>query len=209
MKTKSLANRVPIYLTANGNSIPSYFNAHDPSPIYSRQLSHEFEQYLSNSIAVANRWSVIQYKITCVSSIDRLFTEPLVEAVRKHFTIKKTLKEKEFRKFKKRAVFLLILSFSIAMTGQWLLPFVIGEESAAAHSGLTNALDVFSWVIMWKPIERLIFGWNPYLKELSILNKLITAEATILEDEKAMDPFIPDKKETEFPPLRAESLQVV
>jgi hypothetical protein len=44
------------------------------------------------------------------------------------------------------------------------------------HTGLSNSMDVFTWVILWKPIDRLIFYWNPFLKEISLLDRLQKAE---------------------------------
>ncbi len=44
-------------------------------------------------------------------------------------------------------------------------------------------LDVFSWVILWKPIDKLIFAWNPYLKEISIYHRLVIAETILNEPE--------------------------
>jgi hypothetical protein len=58
----TIQKRVTIYLTADSDSIQSYFNQHDPSPIYTRQLSQEFEMYLENSISRLNviRLSIIK-----------------------------------------------------------------------------------------------------------------------------------------------------
>jgi hypothetical protein len=58
------------------------------------------------------------------------------------------------------------------------------DKEENLFSIISNYLDVFSWVVMWKPIERLIFYWNPFLKELSILNKMINADAIVLENEE-------------------------
>ena len=44
-----------------------------------------------------------------------------------------------------------------------------------------NSLDILCWVILWKPIERLIFYWNPYLKDISVMERLEKAEVTITE----------------------------
>jgi len=63
------------------------------------------------------------------------------------------------------------------------------------HSAFSNALDVFSWVILWKPIDRLIFYWNPFLKEICILDKMINAEAAIIENEKSSTVLTVTKKE--------------
>jgi hypothetical protein len=37
--------------------------------------------------------------------------------------------------------------------------------------------------VLWKPIDRLIFYWNPFLKDISIFDKLEKAEVIITEVE--------------------------
>jgi hypothetical protein len=39
-------------------------------------------------------------------------------------------------------------------------------------------------VILWRPIDKLIFYWNPHLKDISLMDKLATAEVIIIENEK-------------------------
>jgi len=50
-----------------------------------------------------------------------------------------------------------------------------------------NVVDVFSWVILWKPIDRLIYYWNPFKKDLHLLRRLAQAEVNILEKEKSIE----------------------
>jgi hypothetical protein len=50
------------------------------------------------------------------------------------------------------------------------------------ESVLHNYADVFSWVVMWQPIYRLVFMWNPYKKEISLLHKLANADAIIIKN---------------------------
>lgn len=177
---KTLLKRISVYLTIDENTINKYFNPHDPSPIYKRQLSHEFEQYITSSTLAVKRHTAIRYKLVYSNEADKDYIEPLIHAVRRHFSIQRELKENEFFKFKKRSYKLLFISFAVVMICQGVLPYVIHEEHRA-HSALSNALDVFSWVILWKPIEKLIFYWNPFLKELSILDKLTNAEIVTVE----------------------------
>lgn len=179
---KPLSKRISIFLTVDSTSTAGYFNPHDPAPIYSRQLSQEFEVYITNAVLLAKRHSTVRYKVTC-SAKEKRNAELLMQAIRKHFTIKKTLKEGEFAKFKKKAYSLLALSFIVVMICQGLLPFIFGQDHRI-HTTFSNALDVFSWVILWKPIERLIFYWNPFLKDISILEKLINAEVIIIQKSK-------------------------
>ncbi|MBL7741653.1 MAG: hypothetical protein JNK14_20710 [Chitinophagaceae bacterium] len=179
---KPLARRISIFLSVDSQTIAGYFNPHDPSPIYNRQLSYDFEEYLTNSVIGAKRFSTIRYKITC-SPEDKKITDPLIQAIRRHFSIKKAIKEAEFRKFKKKAFILLGASILLVMICQGALPYVFGWEHRI-HSAFSNALDVFSWVILWKPIERLIFYWNPFLKDIALLEKLATAEVIVIEKNK-------------------------
>jgi hypothetical protein len=39
-------------------------------------------------------------------------------------------------------------------------------------------------VILWKPIEKLIFYWNPFLKDISIFDKLTNAPTVIVAEKK-------------------------
>ncbi len=163
--------------------IDSYFNKHDPAPIYKRQLNHQFEQYIMASVASAKRYDAVFYKLKCVNDIDKQYAEPLMYAIRRHFTEKHTEKTREFNRFKKRNWTVLAVGFLVVLIYQGFLPMVLDEEHGL-HSGLINSLDVFAWVLLWHPIDELIFHWNPHLKDISLLNKLATAESIIIEHEK-------------------------
>jgi hypothetical protein len=186
MATKPPAEKVSIFLTVDNNSIGNYFNSHDPAPLYCRQLSNDFQNYLISSVALTKRYSVIDYKVFCGENASmRFLVEPLMQSIRKHFHIKKELKKIEFKKFKKRNFFLLLVSICIVMVCQGLLPEIFNQDHRI-HSMFSNALDVFSWVILWKPIERLIFSWNPFLKEILLFNKMIYAEVILIENEEEL-----------------------
>ena len=51
-------------------------------------------------------------------------------------------------------------------------------------SGIITGLDVFSWVILWRPLDELIFSWNPHLKEISIEDRLANAEVILVKYEE-------------------------
>jgi len=68
------------------------------------------------------------------------------------------------------------------MICQGFLPLLLKNEHTM-KTGLMNSLDVLCWVILWKPIERLIFYWNPFLKDISIMQRLEKAEMIVTEVE--------------------------
>ncbi len=176
--------RISIFLSIDEKNVYSYFNPHDPAPLGKRQLSHDFQDYLDATFQTAGRRSIIDFKVFCNSSGNmRFIVEPLINTIRRHYQIQKKLKENEFKKFKKKNYILLVVSIAIVMICQGLLPLVLGQAHRI-HSMFSNAVDVFSWVILWKPIERLIFCWNPFLKEILVYNKIINAKVNIVESEE-------------------------
>ncbi len=182
--SNSLAEKINIFITVDLQTINSYFNGHDPSPLYKKQINQKFEHYIFNAVSSAKRYSAIFYKLNCPGAINKQYAEPLMYAVKRHFSVKRDIRKDEFKKFKRRNLMLLAISGAIVIACQGFLPLLIPENSSSIYNGLKNCLDVFSWVILWKPIYDLLFAWNPHLKDILLLNKLATSEVIIIEDKK-------------------------
>jgi hypothetical protein len=181
---KLSANSYNIYVRLDEQTVHDYFNHHDPAPLYKRQLGHEFEQYIYNSLLTSKRNAVIKYQFICLDYSDKRFISPVTQAIRNHFKLKRFLKEDEFKKFKSRTFKLLVASLCIVLSFQAVLPYLIEDMDHRMAGSLKNVLDVFSWVIMWKPIDRLIFYWNPFKKDIHLLDRLTNAEVVVLEKNK-------------------------
>jgi hypothetical protein len=184
--SKSLTKKINVFLTVDFQTINSYFNPHDPAPLYKRQINYKLEEYIMASVLTAKRYSVIFYKLNCTSAVDKQYAEPLMYAIHRHFAIKKTIREEGFKKFKRKGLMLLAVSLLIVIFSQAFLPLLLPED-LKIRDGLENCLDVFSWVILWRPIYDLIFEWNPHLKEILLLNKLATAEVIIIDKNRNGD----------------------
>jgi len=115
--------------------------------------------------------------------MDKQYAEPIMYAIRRHFNELKEYRIKNFEKYKRRNITMLIVSTLIVMMFHILLPMVLTSDKGIS-SAVRNSLDIFSWVILWHPIDELIFHWNPHLAEINLLNKLATAESIIIENEK-------------------------
>ena len=186
MSKSTNTRKISIYLKIDENSIDEYFNPHDPARLDKRQLSNDFQEYLNASVACAGRHTVIDYKVFCSEAGGmRFMVEPLMRTIRRHFKIQKLLKETEFKKFKRKNYILLMISVLIVMFCQGVLPNLFGQDHRI-HSMFSNAIDVFSWVVLWKPIERLIFYWNPYLKEILLFDKMQNGNVNIIESEEEL-----------------------
>jgi hypothetical protein len=180
---ESESDIINIYLTVDRQTISNYFNSNDPAPIYKRQLSHQLEEYIKASVASAKRYTPIFYKFKCISELDKQYAQPLIYAVRRHYTQKKQAREREFKRFKNRSWWLLIVSLFMVLICQGVVPLFVNQENRFSTVFL-NSLDIFSWVLLWRPIDVLLFYWNPHLKDICLLNKLATAELIVIENEK-------------------------
>lgn len=178
--SSSLTEKITIFLSIDQSTIAEYFNPNDPAPIYKRQLSHQFQQYIMASIEAAKRHSVFYYKITCRNKTDKQYAEPFIYAIRRHFSAKKLIEIEKFEKFKRRSYLLLFLSVLVMMICHGLVPMILSADEGF-KSALHNGLDIFSWVILWQPIDKLVFQWNPHLKDISVMNRLVNAEFIVTE----------------------------
>jgi len=167
---KSLSKRISVFLSVDRKTINNYFNPHDTSTLYKRQLRYDFEQYLEGLLATYKRHTLICYKVTCKKEDEDLL-KPFVHAVRRHFYVLEKQKRLEFKKFKRRNFRLLCLSMLAVMISHGALPLIFSEDMGISPT-ILNTLDVFSWVILWRPIDKLIFQWNSFLKEISLLHKM-------------------------------------
>jgi len=183
MKT-SVSNKINILLSLDRDILSGYYNPQDNSPLYKRQLSSELEQYIQNCIRSAGRNAKIFFKISYRNEQDAEYAEPLMYAIRRHFSESKIIMTADFENFKRRTFKLLFVSLSVVIICHGIMPLLIKGEESTIHSGLSNSLDVFSWVILWKPIDRLIFYWNPFVKDISILEKLEKGEVEMHEIEE-------------------------
>ncbi len=180
---ESIPDKVNIFLTVDMHTIKDYFNSHDPAPIYKRQLSNQLREYIRGAVTSVRRNSVVFYKFKCNSEKDREYTQPLMYAIRRHYSYEMEHRIKQFKKFKVRTWTLLAVSLVVVLIIHGFVPMLISTENQIVL-GLLNSLDIFSWVLLWRPIDALLFSWNPYLKDISLLNKLATSELIIVENDK-------------------------
>ena len=181
--SKTASKSVNIFLALDKNIINGYFNPHDIAPIYKRQLGVKFEQYINQSVKSCKRHDPIFFKLSSNNKIDEQFADPLMYAIRRHFTERKELETKAFAKFKKRNYGTLAVSLVIVSGLNFLLPILMTKDTAT-QSGMAHFIDVFSFIIFYHPLTELLFNWNPYLKRINLFKKLIKAEAIIVNREK-------------------------
>lgn len=180
MKT-ILPEKINIFLTVDPQAIEEHFNKNDPAPFYKRQLSHEFEEYINRTKAPARKCTVFEYKVTCKTESDRQYTEPLIYAVKRHFAGIMLARKGDFERFKRRNYIFLLIGLTIILLSHILIPIVL-NDNGGIESAILAGIDIFSWVMMWQPIDNLLFHRNGFLSEISTIKKLTEAEVIYTND---------------------------
>jgi hypothetical protein len=178
-----LPEKIDIFLIVNPQAIEEHFNKNDPSPLYKRQLSHEFEEYINRIKAPARKNTVIEYKITCRTEEDRQYIEPLIYATKRHFGNVMLEMQAEFERFKRRNYLVLSLGLGIILLSHILIPFLL-KDIGVIESAVLTSIDIFSWVMMWQPIDNLLFHCNSQLKDIGTVKKLTEAAVVYVEDQQ-------------------------
>ncbi len=174
---------VNVFLTLDKNAVDSCFNANDPSPMYRRQLSVKFEQYIRKSAEEAEPEDLIIFKLYSSNEREQQYAEPLMFAIKRHFTEKKTEEVKAFSKFKRHNFGIILVNLILVTISGLLLPLIISKKMAY-ETGIKHLLEVLWFVIFYHPLSELLFNWKPHVKKIERTDKLINGEYIILEKQK-------------------------
>jgi hypothetical protein len=90
-------------------------------------------------------------------------------------------KQGEFERFKRRNYIVLFVGLSIILLSHLVIPMLI-KDNGGIGSAILTGIDIFSWVMMWQPLDNLIFHWNSYLKDISTVKKLTEASIVYTEE---------------------------
>jgi len=102
-------------------------------------------------------------------------------AIRRHFAEVMLARQGEFERFKRRNYIVLFIGLSIILLSHILIPMII-KDQGGIESAILTGVDIFSWVMMWQPIDNLLFHWNHHLKEIGTIKKLTEAPVVYTED---------------------------
>ena len=66
-----------------------------------------------------------------------------------------------------------------------LSQFVVALFPGNVGTGIKEGLTIFSWVVMWRPVEVLIYDWIPARRELTNARRLLAAPIDVRANIKA------------------------
>jgi hypothetical protein len=156
------------------------FNSIDPSPFRERDLDPDCEEFI---VSWAREFSPDR-PIAVDIRLDREEPDSAVlaeigPAVRRHFEREASLQQLRLRRLLREGRFSLavgLVSLVLCIGAATLVPT---QPLGAFSEILRESLLIAGWVVMWHPLEVLLYGLWPVLRERRLLERLASAEVSL------------------------------
>jgi hypothetical protein len=171
----------PATIQVRIHELRQLFNTIDPSPFRERDLDPDCEEFIVAWARELPREQALKIEI----HIDRerpprLALDDIVAAVHSHFAREADLQNLRRRRLLREGR----LSLGIGLAA---LAACIGTATLAPLASLgapgeivRESLIIAGWVVMWHPLEILLYGLWPVVRERRLLQRLAAAEVELL-----------------------------
>ena len=171
-------------------SIERIFDTCDPAPFRVRDLDPHLVEFLIS--AAEDLVSRPTFRI--VFWIEKPWEpDEIDQAVRAHFADELERVDRR-RRHERRTGKLALLFALVLITVLMSLARLIGSVAPdSIGTGLKEGLLISCWVLMWRPVEILIYDWIPWRRERNVLRKLLSVpiDLRLGKGPEASSPSIP------------------
>jgi hypothetical protein len=153
------------------------FNAIDPSPLHERDLDPACEEFIVSWAREfpADEALHVEIRVEHEPPPPGLL-EQLQPAVRAHFVRAASLQNLRLRRMVREGRLSLAIGLAVLALCISAATLIPAETLGAAGGILTESLIIAGWVVMWHPLEVLLYGLWPVVRERRLLERLAEAE---------------------------------
>ncbi len=156
------------------------FDLRDPAPFRDRSLDDDAAEYITATATDMPRSIAIKLVLIVKQPLDPSLTATVIEtAVRAHFqrdVDRMTRKLKQQRRFGRVALVAgltaLVLLLLLAEVIRRRVP---GNAGEIMHTGLV----ILAWVVLWKPVDVLLYEWWPLAQQRREWSRLVAAQIEV------------------------------
>jgi hypothetical protein len=153
-------------------AIDQLFDNRDPAPFRERDLDPQVSQYLVDS--AEDLWGAAPFRL--VFWLDTPCLPGAVEqAVRANFEDQILRSVRTRRRRRRTGQLALALAIVLVVALLSLSQFVAGIVPGSLGAGLKEGLVISGWVVMWRPVEILIYDWIPMRHDRKVSTRLLGA----------------------------------
>jgi hypothetical protein len=175
-------------------SVERLFDNRDPAPFRERDLDPDLEQYLRD--AGDDLRGRAPYGITFW--VDRAPPSGEIEhAFRSYFedVLERLARKRRLQRSTGHVT--LLIAVILLATLLSLAHFVRGLVQGAVGEGLREGLVIAGWVVMWRPVEVLIYDWIPMARERKVITELLQARIDVRSGKGPVAPVAQDRSRAE------------
>ena len=158
------------------------FDGRDPAPFHERDLDEAAVEYILSAVQEIPPRAAFKMVFWIVDAKAlQMPVETFVGAVRAHFTYE----VEKLRRRTREHVRLGEITLGIALLA--LVGFLTLAEltkflpEGAVRQVLREGLVIIGWVVMWRPLELLLYDWWPLVRQRRLCQRVVAAEITVEE----------------------------
>lgn len=168
-------NGVPC-IDIQAQRIEQLFDNRDPAPFRERDLDPNLAEYLVEAAEdlVSHDGLAIMFWLEHEAS-----HAELEHAFRGHFEEVRARLQRRRRRNRRIGAVTLLLGIFLVVVLFTLAQLVAAAVPGALGAGLKEGLVISSWVVLWRPVEILIYGWIPARQERRVIEHLLKATLAV------------------------------
>lgn len=157
------------------NTVEQLFDNRDPAPFRERDLDPDLVEYLvaaAEDLAPLGKFKVVFWIAQhCVP-------EEVQTGYQAHFAYELERIERRKRRQRRTGQVALVIGLALLVVLLSVSELLVPSKSTAARI-LREGLAILSWVVMWRPVEALIYDWLPIRRERKIMERLQDAPTEV------------------------------
>ena len=177
MFTNSLPHHTKI-VEIRIKNINQLFNSFDPSPFLEKDLDDDAVEYIESSFSEYHLKTKIKIIIHVPHKKKGTFNEESIkDAIRNFFVYRNMIEDNNIKsKFQegRKSMFIGIGFLIFCLSLSEVINIYLVENIITRIA--SEALMIFGWVAMWKPISNLLYDWWPQKKQKKIYEKISKSE---------------------------------
>jgi hypothetical protein len=155
------------------HKVQQLFNSFDPSPFISKDLDHEAEAYIVDSLAELPSAHPVELVIYLPQSeIERQTAEELAEAIHGYFGYRQRVTGHKLRALFWRGRVSLLVGLLFLGVCTFLVEAVSLAKWGQFGGLLKEGLLIIGWVANWRPVEIFLYDWWPLRREARLYGVL-------------------------------------
>lgn len=157
-------------------SAEQLFDNRDPAPFRERDLDPDLVEYLLE----AGDDLVSHDSIRLVFWLEKPGQPAEIEAaVRAHFQYELDRLDRRRRRQRRSGQLSLLLGVVLIVALLSLAQLVASLVPGSVGAALREGLVISSWVVMWRPVQILVYDWIPVRRERRVMRRLLEARIDV------------------------------